>query len=383
LASQDRHSESQLHACPSCGAELSQHGFANGDHSLRVRIASGNDHLDRADATALDRKRAISDLEQTLSDRDQTMSDRDQAASDRDQAAEDRDEQASAGDQEASDRELAAGGDPVEHELNKVSRDRASAERVVAAESRDSAAEERDLIAHDRDQTTNTRDRLNAAEDVSLRDALGGGSAYLQAKAVRARAAADRIATAINRERAARDRETAAALRAAAARDRAEAVQERALAGIDQLTGVKLRGLGLTEIEHEIQRSRRTGRRLTLAFVDVNYLKAVNDNQGHLAGDALLHQVAETLQKKLRPYDVIVRFGGDEFLCALANMDAREVHRRFNDIIETLEAAGLSSPISFGVAELESEDDLVTLLARADNALIEARRSSGHRSEWA
>ena len=63
---------------------------------------------------------------------------------------------------------------------------------------------------------------------------------------------------------------------------------------------------------------------------------------------------------------MIVRFGGDEFVCALANMDAEDVQRRFADIIETLEANGFAAPISFGVADLEDTDDLERLLERAD-----------------
>jgi diguanylate cyclase (GGDEF)-like protein len=114
---------------------------------------------------------------------------------------------------------------------------------------------------------------------------------------------------------------------------------------------------------------------LAIAFVDVNHLKAVNDTQGHLAGDVLLKQVAETLQTKLRPYDVIVRFGGDEFVCALANMDAEDVRGRFADIVETLEANGFATPISYGVADLEETDDLERLLRRADEDLIETRRN--------
>jgi len=115
---------------------------------------------------------------------------------------------------------------------------------------------------------------------------------------------------------------------------------------------------------------------LALAFVDVNHLKRVNDEQGHLAGDELLKHVAGTLRRKLRPYDVIVRFGGDEFVCALANMHGDDVQHRFADIIQTLEANGFPAPISYGIADLQKGDDLERLLARADIDLIETRRIS-------
>jgi diguanylate cyclase (GGDEF)-like protein len=211
--------------------------------------------------------------------------------------------------------------------------------------------------------------------------AARGDDVQLLAREARARAAADRAAAASDRQHAAEDREAAAALRAAAARDRRHAVRERKLAGTDQLTGVNLRAVGLGEIKREIARARRTRTPLALVFVDVNNLKAVNDSQGHLAGDTLLRQVAETFRAKLRPYDVLMRFGGDEFVCALPHADAEDARARFAEIIESLEADGFAAPISFGVATLEAHDDLERLLARADKDLIETRRaSSGHRS---
>jgi diguanylate cyclase (GGDEF)-like protein len=186
---------------------------------------------------------------------------------------------------------------------------------------------------------------------------------------------------AVERERAARDRAEASKLRAEAARDLAEAVRERKLAGIDQLTGVSLRGIGLTQVEQEIERSRRTGKPLVLAFVDVNNLKALNDSEGHIAGDVLLRRVAEMMRTKLRPYDAIVRFGGDEFICAFPNIGLAAARLRFADIIGTLEANGVHDPISFGLAELKPDDDLEALIARADRALIEERRNSGHHAK--
>jgi len=279
----------------------------------------------------------------TLSDRDQTESDRDQVESDRDQTASDRDEAASADDQEVADRELASGGDPVEHELNKEVRQRTSAERLISAAARDDTAVDRLQVAAERDEVAELRDSVRAANDLTLCDALDG-DLFRRADEAREKAAADRAAAASDRARAAADRVTAASLRAAAADDRREAVQERKHAGTDQLTGVRLRAIGLAEIETEIERARRTRMPLALAFVDVNHLKAVNDTQGHLAGDELLKHVARALRAKLRPYDVIVRFGGDEFVCALANMDTGAVQRRFRDIIETLEAKRVRSP---------------------------------------
>src|SRR5438552_11348809 len=76
------------------------------------------------------------------------------------------------------------------------------------------------------------------------------------------------------------------------------------LATTDELTGAWTRKLGLEEVSRELERAHRTGARLVLAFVDVDGLKAVNDSQGHLAGDALLRLLGETLRANVRPYDV-------------------------------------------------------------------------------
>jgi PleD family two-component response regulator len=70
-----------------------------------------------------------------------------------------------------------------------------------------------------------------------------------------------------------------------------------------------------------------------------------------------------------------VRFGGDEFICSLSDVGVRAVQRRFDDILAALRAHGPAQPISFGLAELEESDDLEQLIKRADEALIDTRRS--------
>jgi len=387
--------------CPECGVELARpyaplrlllsavrtrSGEEKGEEKGAVANSPAAPIGEPSDRPALADEQTLSDGDQTSSDRDQTSSDRDQTLSDRDQTSSDRDRDVSAADQAVSDEELAAGGDPVAHHRNKLARSRTSAERLIAAQERDTTAVDRWQIARERDRAAEDRDRLvsrlreatraaSRPRGLFLLDALGRISGSSREEADRARAARDREAAARDRQRAAEDRENAAALRAEAARDRAEAVSERALAGVDQLTGVSLRSSGLVEMEREIERARRTRSPLVLAFVDVNNLKTVNDTDGHIAGDALLRRVAEALRLNLRPYDLILRFGGDEFVCTLSNINAGAVQRRFDDIVAALEANGLARPISFGLAELEESDDLERLIERADGALIDTRRA--------
>ena len=124
-----------------------------------------------------------------------------------------------------------------------------------------------------------------------------------------------------------RIRAEAAADRAAAARDRAEAERLRdeaaamlAVASTDELTGAWSRRFGLEELERMLARAHREGTALVLAFVDVDGLKQVNDLHGHQAGDELLALIGEVIRGHLRPYDIVVRYGGDEFVWRMPNV---------------------------------------------------------------
>ncbi len=112
-----------------------------------------------------------------------------------------------------------------------------------------------------------------------------------------------------------------------------------------------------------------------LAFIDVDGLKQLNDSQGHLAGDTLLQLLGETLRANVRPYDVIVRYGGDELICAMPNLSAAEARARFEKIAAILTAANAAHSVTFGLAEAEPADTLQELLARADADLLQARHS--------
>jgi diguanylate cyclase (GGDEF)-like protein len=319
------------------------------------------------------------DLDQTASDADQTASDADRAASERDQAEADADQHASDRDQEASDRELAAHVPAAPdfqraHEISRTERqDTASArnvsallraqttvERADTADHRDESARFRDLTAEARDKAAEERDRLAAASE----HALGPGRG--DAVAIRARAAADRARAAADREQAARDREEAAG-------DREQLRAQLQRAHLDDLTGVYRRAIGSVVLQREMDRARRSGRPLVVAFVDINGLKEVNDEQGHAVGDALLREVAAAIRSRLRSYDPIVRFGGDEFVCGLSDTDLDQARRRFDEIKATLAESWGDASISVGLTTQRPGDSLEELVARADDAMYDAR----------
>ncbi len=100
------------------------------------------------------------------------------------------------------------------------------------------------------------------------------------------------------------------------------ALEALARESIDHLTGALGRRAGRAAIQREMARATRFGETLVLIFVDVDGLKATNDDRGHLAGDSVLRATARCLTEGLRAYDVVMRFGGDEFVCTLSDQDA-------------------------------------------------------------
>ncbi|MEA2469880.1 MAG: two-component system, cell cycle response regulator, partial [Thermoleophilaceae bacterium] len=102
--------------------------------------------------------------------------------------------------------------------------------------------------------------------------------------------------------------------------------------------------------------------------------KAVNDTKGHGAGDDLLLGVAASIKLALRPYDVIARFGGDEFVCSLAGNDLAGVRGRFAEISAHIAETQNGATISVGFAEGGPDESLEDLIAQADTALSVARK---------
>jgi diguanylate cyclase (GGDEF)-like protein len=309
--------------------------------------------------------------EQTLAGRDQTHADTDQTGSDSDQTASESDQAAADSDQAASDRDLAAGGDAAVHDATRDARDLSAQRRWHTADERVEAAAARDAVADDRDHAASARDEAAAHHDRELaaREAAGGLAAEN-----RRRAAADRAAAAAGRARAAADRAQAALDREQAARDRAQAQADReallrqlAIAETDMLTGARTRGPGLADLELELDRARRTSGLLVVAYIDVVGLKTVNDAQGHAAGDRLLRGAVAAIRGHLRSYDLIVRLGGDEFLCVLSGATLEDARERFG-AVETALAAD-QCEIKVGFAELGPLDSADQLIRRADSQL--------------
>jgi diguanylate cyclase (GGDEF)-like protein len=283
---------------------------------------------------------------------------------------------------------------PVPSEKVATEADRASATADVAATARDDAAADREIVSNARDSAATARDR--AAEEREFAQGPGGSAyaaAVRHAVEVRAQAAADRRLAAADRDRASLDRRHAENDRARAARDRAHAATDREhaamdrrharleleLANTDDLTGAYRRRAGETALQHELDRARRSDEALVLAFVDVDDLKATNDGLGHAAGDARLREVVSAMRSKVRSYEPIVRYGGDEFVCSMAGVALASVRARFDEINAVLGGRDHAGSLSVGLAELRPDDTLAALIDRADEALIEGRRDPRQR----
>jgi diguanylate cyclase (GGDEF)-like protein len=241
---------------------------------------------------------------------------------------------------------------------------RPALERDREADARDAAAEARDALAAELDRQIDELQR-SAGADTGL--------------ALLVRAANDRKLAAASRARAAAAREAAARDRALARRDREQAAADRLAAevalteeGFDDLTGALRRGVGLAALGREVERTQRTGTSLVVAFVDVDGLKAVNDGRGHPAGDELLRGVVESIQSALRPYDVVMRYGGDEFVCSLAGQGLEGAQERFADIATEISRCD-GATITVGLVERQPGETRDELIARADQAMIGQR----------
>ncbi len=133
-------------------------------------------------------------------------------------------------------------------------------------------------------------------------------------------------------------------------------------------------------LRREIERCRRTGHGLSLAIVDLDDFKLVNEQHGHQAGDAVLKHVAAALRDSVRAYDVVARYGGDEF--AIIALDASEdvavdvVARGLGEIrgrLGQLGFGGEETLATAGVAEWREGDSPTMLIARADEALLHGK----------
>ncbi|RON93868.1 hypothetical protein BK672_16415 [Pseudomonas fluorescens] len=164
--------------------------------------------------------------------------------------------------------------------------------------------------------------------------------------------------------------------------------EQRQKALIDPLTGLPNRAAWSERLEHEIKQWQQHGNTLSLAMLDLDHFKRINDNYGHLAGDKVLKIIATVLRKRLRGSDFIARFGGEEFVLLLPATPPAVGAK----LLETLRAAIEACPfhfkgervtitISMGLATFRAGEHSDLVLKRADQALYRAKNAGRNRVE--
>jgi diguanylate cyclase (GGDEF)-like protein len=152
------------------------------------------------------------------------------------------------------------------------------------------------------------------------------------------------------------------------------------LATRDSLTGLLNRREGFRRFREELSRAKRTGEPISLMMMDIDHFKEINDNYGHQLGDAVLTEVSQVILKTCRDYDLIMRYGGEEFAVLLPStvieksMEIAERARGNIEKIDTFLEHGIDAvTISIGVSQLILNDTLDTLISKADTSLYIAK----------
>ncbi|RQO54270.1 GGDEF domain-containing protein [Pseudomonas sp. KBW05] len=171
-------------------------------------------------------------------------------------------------------------------------------------------------------------------------------------------------------------------------REHLEVQRQKAL--LDPLTGLPNRAAWSERLDHEVNAWHQRGNSLSLAMLDLDHFKRINDGYGHLAGDKVLKIIANVLRKRLRPSDFIARFGGEEFVLLMPDSslaDALAVGEVLRAAIEAcpfhFKGEPVTVTVSMGVAQFLPGERSDLALKRADAALYRAKAAGRNRVQAA
>lgn len=159
-----------------------------------------------------------------------------------------------------------------------------------------------------------------------------------------------------------------------------EALEEvQRLATHDDLTGLVNRRYAEDRLAHELHRFQRYGNAFSVAIIDLDFFKRINDTQGHPFGDSVLQAFAREARATLRDSDLIARWGGEEFLVLLPDTHGPQAVVMIQRLLSQMHKLphGSAPPLTFsaGIAEVSPDETVIEVVARADEAMYEAKQS--------
>jgi diguanylate cyclase (GGDEF)-like protein len=160
--------------------------------------------------------------------------------------------------------------------------------------------------------------------------------------------------------------------------------RERELARVDTLTGAATRLAFYEFARDEINRARRINQPITLAYLDIDSFKQINDQNGHSTGDKVLHAVAQTLRETIRRTDMVARMGGDEFALLLPNT-SREAGSRLLEKVMDLLAGTMKQrgwPVTFSIGAvtfLSAPESVERMIEHADETMYSVKQTGKNR----
>jgi diguanylate cyclase (GGDEF)-like protein len=155
--------------------------------------------------------------------------------------------------------------------------------------------------------------------------------------------------------------------------------EARQLADLDSLTGLHNRRYFYETLGREVDRAQRYQRSLSLVIVDVDGFKEINDRIGHLAGDAVLAEIADRIRRVMRSADIPCRVGGDEFAVIVPEVEVGQARQLVGRIQRAVSSQAIARAgrvrVSAGVADLQPNDNPTSMFERGDESLYAAKHA--------
>ena len=164
--------------------------------------------------------------------------------------------------------------------------------------------------------------------------------------------------------------------------------QMESLAALDSLTGIYNRRFGYNRLQEEFSRSIRTGAPLSLIMIDIDHFKAVNDTYGHIVGDKIIVSITKTISQAIRDGDILIRYGGEEFLCVLSgasqhdvNLIAERIRIMVSDSVLRIAEQEVKVTVSLGTATYPNPNinEIQQFIVLVDEAMYTAKNTGRNR----